>query len=328
VQFPDLIMFDFMSDIVGGDSSTMMVSAFVFLSAAALAFGIMAVLQVRMAVKRRAAEIGTGPASAATDDPRSLRYASKVATQRLIEYTTKHYSGENAGDVKELRRRLIQAGYLDQRAPAFFFLARAVAAIVLAVAAFFAAPYILRDDSSLFWPTVLAGGIFGYFAPNVYLGRVISTRQVEHRAGFPDFMDLLVVCADAGLSMEAALDRVGRELADSYRSLSANIHMATLEMRAGRTLSETLDHLADRLGLEEARSFATLLQQSEKLGSSLTEALRVYSDDMRHKRMSRAEEKAYSLPAKLSVPLTLCVFPVVIIVILLPVYVRLKVGNY
>ena len=144
----------------------------------------------------------------------------------------------------------------------------------------------------------------------------------------PDFMDLLVVCADAGLSMEAALDRVGRELANSYRSLSANIHMATLEMRAGRTLSETLDHLADRLGLEEARSFATLLQQSEKLGSSLTEALRVYSDDMRHKRMSRAEEKAYSLPAKLSVPLTLCVFPVVIIVILLPVYVRLKVGNY
>src|SRR5213079_2925696 len=112
--------------------------------------------------------------------------------------------------------------------------------------------------------------------------RRIAGRRVEHRAGFPDFMDLLVVCADAGLSMEAALDRVGRELADSYRSLS------------------------------------TLLQQSEKLGSSLTEALRVYSDDMRHKRLSRAEEKAYSLPAKLSVPLTLCVFPVVIIVILLP----------
>ena len=160
------------------------------------------------------------------------------------------------------------------------------------------------------------------------MSRIIAVRQVEHRTGFPDFMDLLVVCADAGLSMEAALDRVGRELADSYRSLSANIHMATLEMRAGRTLSETLDHLADRLGLEEARSFATLLQQSEKLGSSLTEALRVYSDDMRHKRMSRAEEKAYSLPAKLSVPLTLCVFPVVIIVILLPVYVRFKVGAY
>jgi len=299
----------------------------VFLSAAALAFGVMAVIQVRLAVKRRAAEIGTG-ASQAGDDSRSLRHASKVATQRLLEYTSKHYSGENAGDVKELRRRLIQGGYLDARAPALFFLARAVAAIALAVVAFLAAPYVMRDDSGAFWPMVLGGGILGYFAPNIYLSRIIAVRQVEHRAGFPDFMDLLVVCADAGLSMEAALDRVGRELADSYRSLSANIHMATLEMRAGRTLSETLDHLADRLGLEEARSFATLLQQSEKLGSSLTEALRVYSDDMRHKRMSRAEEKAYSLPAKLSVPLTLCVFPVVIIVIMLPVFVRLKVGAY
>src|SRR6478672_5397286 len=306
----------------------MMVSAFVFLSAAALAFGVMAVLQVRLAVKRRAAEIGNTGETAQADDPRSLRYASKIATQRLIEYTAKHYSGEDAGDVKELRRRLIQAGFLDPRAPAFFFLARAACAVALAFLLALGSPYVLRDDSGMFWPMVLAGGIFGYFAPSLYLSRVISVRQVEHRTGFPDFMDLLVVCADAGLSMEAALDRVGRELADSYRSLSANIHMATLEMRAGRTLSETLDHLADRLGLEEARSFATLLQQSEKLGSSLTEALRVYSDDMRHKRMSRAEEKAYSLPAKLSVPLTLCVFPVVIIVILLPVYVRFKVGAY
>jgi tight adherence protein C len=104
--------------------------------------------------------------------------------------------------------------------------------------------------------------------------------------------------------------------------------MATLEIRAGRTMSEALEHFGDRLGLDEARSFATLLQQSEKLGSSLTDALRVYSEDMRHKRLSRAEEKAYSLPAKLSVPLIICVFPVVIIVILLPVYVRLKMGAF
>jgi tight adherence protein C len=139
-------------------------------------------------------------------------------------------------------------------------------------------------------------------------------------------MDLLVVCADAGLSMEAALDRVGRELADSYPSLGANIHMATLEIRAGRSMSEALEHLGDRLGLEEARSFAMLLQQSEELGSSMSDALRVYSDDMRHKRLSRAEEKAYSLPAKLSVPLILCVFPVLVIVIMLPAYVRVKIG--
>jgi len=150
----------------------------------------------------------------------------------------------------------------------------------------------------------------------------------EHRSGFPDFMDLLVVCADAGLSMEASLDRVGRELADSYPSLSANIHMANLEIRAGSTMTEALEHLAERLGLEEARSFSTLIQQSDELGSSITEALRVYSDDMRHKRLPRAEEKAYSLPAKLSLPMMICIFPVLFVVILLPVAVRLATGGF
>jgi tight adherence protein C len=104
--------------------------------------------------------------------------------------------------------------------------------------------------------------------------------------------------------------------------------MANLEIRAGRTMSDALEHLGDRLGLEEARSFATLIQQSEELGSSITEALRVYSDDMRHKRLSRAEEKAYSLPAKLALPMMICIFPTLFVVILLPVIVRLYSGSY
>src|SRR5205085_5312220 len=209
-------------------------------------------------------------------------------------------------------RKLVQAGFLNPSSAGFFFVARTGLAIGLTIAAFVALPIFDPDmTTSSRWLVTALSGLVGYFGPSFYLGRRIASRQNEHRAGFPDFMDLLVVCAEAGLSMEAALDRVGRELADSYRSLSANLHMVTLEIRAGRTLSEALEHLGDRLGLEEARSFATLLQQSAELGSSLTDALRVYSDDMRHKRLSRAEEKAYSLPAKLSVPLTLCVFPVV-----------------
>jgi len=174
----------------------------------------------------------------------------------------------------------------------------------------------------------MAAGLFGYVAPSIYLDRRIAGRRNEHRAGFPDFMDLLVVCADSGLSMEAALERVGRELGDTYPSLCANLHMANLEIRAGRTMTEALDHLGDRLGLDEARSFATLIQQSAELGSSITDALRVYSDDMRHKRLSRAEEKAYSLPAKLTIPMMLCIFPVLFVVILLPVIVRLSTGHY
>jgi tight adherence protein C len=312
---------------MSADDPTVMLSLLVFLAAATLAFGVMATIHVRGAVKRRAAEVLAGGPERA-DDKRSLRYASRKAAQKLIDYTTRHYSGSDDGDKRQLRARLLQAGFLDPRAVAFFFIGRLAAAAALAGIAFLFAPMVINGPDGMLWMSAWVAGLLGYFTPNLYVNRRIATRQTEHRTGFPDFMDLLVVCADAGLSMEAALDRVGRELSDSYPSLSANVYMATLEMRAGRTLSEALEHFGDRLGLEEARSFATLLQQSEELGSSLTEALRVYSDDMRHKRMSRAEEKAYSLPARLSVPLMVCIFPVILIVIMLPVYVRFKMGAY
>jgi tight adherence protein C len=302
----------------------LMMSVLVFAATATLAFGIMATVRVRSDVKRRAAGLAVDAGQAGEVSSRSLRHASIKATQRLIDYTNRHFSPSAEGDLRRLRKRLIQAGFLDPRAGAFYFLARLVTAVVVTGIAFLLAPVLLGSNSQMFWPLIWFAAIGGYMTPSAYLSRRIARRRNEHRAGFPDFMDLLVVCADAGLAMEAALDRVGRELADSYPSLSSNIYMTTLEMRAGRTMSEALEQLADRLGLEEARSFAILLQQSEELGSSLTEALRVYSDDMRHKRMSIAEEKAYSLPAKLSVPLILCIFPVIIIVIMLPVYVQFK----
>jgi tight adherence protein C len=319
-----------LSPIIGNNPATL-VSALIFFAAAALSLGIMSVLRNRAELKRRASSIVVDVPGRGNDasDKRSLRYASISAAQKLIEYTTKHYSSADDANMKVLRRRLIEAGLLDPRAPAFFFIARTALAIVFAAIAMPVVPTLLTElTPAWFWMCVLAAGMMGYMAPSLYLDRRIKGRQTEHRAGFPDFMDLLVVCADAGLSMEASLDRVGRELSDSYPSLSSNIHMATLEIRAGRTLSEALEHLADRLGLEEARAFATLLQQSAELGSSLTEALRVYSDDMRHKRLSTAEEKAYSLPAKLSVPLVLCIFPVLVIVTMLPAYIRVKFGPF
>ena len=313
---------DAIFDLIPFDDPTLMVSVLVFAATAMVAFGVMATVRVRSDVKRRAAGLSIDAAQSGDTGSRSLRHASIKATQQLIDYANQHFSPAGEGEVKQLRKKLLQAGFLDPRAGAYYFVSRIGMALVMAVVGFFVAPFIL--DESWFWPAVWIFGMGGYMSPSLYLNRRIAQRCEEHRMGFPDFMDLLVVCADAGLSIEAALDRVGRELADSYRSLSQNIYMATLEMRAGRTMSEALEHLADRLGLEEARSFATLLQQSEELGSSMTDALRVYSDDMRHKRMSIAEEKAYALPAKLSVPLILCIFPVIIIVIMLPVYVQVK----
>jgi tight adherence protein C len=317
---------DILFDVLG-DSSLNVLALIVFVATAATAFGVMALVHSRGAVKRRAAGINNYSGELAVSE-HSLRRSSLKAIQRVLDYTSKHYEAGDKGEGKVLRRRMVQAGIYNSQAVAMFFVARTVLAVGLAAAAFIVLPMVMEPSSSIQWLAVMAAGLLGYVAPSVYLDRRIASRRNEHRAGFPDFMDLLVVCADSGLSMEAALERVGRELGDSYPSLCANLHMANLEIRAGRTMTEALDHLGDRLGLDEARSFATLIQQSAELGSSITDALRVYSDDMRHKRLSRAEEKAYALPAKLTIPMMLCIFPVLFVVILLPVIVRLSVGHY
>jgi tight adherence protein C len=313
---------------VFGDRSSMMLALLVFLAATILAFGVMAAIHARGAVKRRAAGIAEPVAGAG--EARALRNSSLKAVQRLLDYTSKHYSAseKNKGELKVLRRRLIQAGIFDARAVGYFFVARTALAVGLALASFLLVPMLVTPSGSMLGLMVIAGGIIGYVGPSMYIDRRIAARRIEHRTAFPDFMDLLVVCADSGLSMEPSLERVGRELAGSYPSLCANLHIANLEIRAGRSMTEALEHLGDRLGLEEARAFATLIQQSAELGSSITDALRVYSDDMRHKRLSRAEEKAYSLPAKLSLPMMICIFPVLFVVILLPVFVRLYTGHY
>jgi tight adherence protein C len=268
------------------DSSTMVMALLVFLAAGTLAFSLMVAVRVRGAVRKRTSRI----MNAEERHGRSLQNSSAKAVTRLLEYTTKHYSTANEENMKVLRRRLVQAGIYDPRGVAYFFIGRTALAICLAIAMFIFFPLVKQTSTSMLWLVSIAGGMAGYVGPSMYIDRRISARKLEHRSGFPDFMDLLVVCADSGLSMEASLERVGRELGQSYPSLSANIHLTNLEIRAGRPLKEALEHFADRLALEEARAFATLINQSIDLGSSITDAMRVYSDDMRHKRLSRAEE--------------------------------------
>lgn len=314
---------------VFGDRSTTLLALMVFAATAALAFGVMATAHARSSVKRRAAGIAEYSGERDVAEQKNLRGSSARAVQRLIDYTTKHYSAEQGGgEAKVLRRRLIQAGIFNPRAVAYFFILRTALALGLAFGASVGLPMVANLTPSMFWMGVSVGGLAGYLIPGLYIDRQIKKNRDEHRAGFPDFLDLLVVCADSGLSIEAGLERVGRELGGSYPSLCANIHMTSLEIRAGRTMTDALEHFGDRLGLEEARAFATLIQQSAELGSSINEALRVYSDDMRHKRLSRAEEKAYSLPAKLTLPMMLCIFPVIFVVIMLPVVVRIATAKY
>ncbi len=137
-------------------------------------------------------------------------------------------------------------------------------------------------------------------------------------------MDLMVVCAEAGLSPRASLDQVARELIGSFPYLGANLYLTSLELRAGRPLHEAIDNLERRVRIDEIKSLGSLLRQAEELGSSLTQALRVFSEEMRDKRLTRAEERAHALPVKLVFPLAIYVFPVMLVVIMLPLAIRIK----
>jgi len=146
----------------------------------------------------------------------------------------------------------------------------------------------------------------------------------QYRTAFPDFMDLLVVCVEAGLALQPALERIKRELASASPQFSANLHFVGLELRAGSSLSAALESLAKRLDFEEAYSLASLLKQSEELGTSLSAALRVYGEEMRDKRYMRAEALAHALPVKIVLPVGFCIFPVILVVLFLPLIIRIK----
>jgi tight adherence protein C len=172
--------------------------------------------------------------------------------------------------------------------------------------------------------TIIAiAGALGIFAPDAFLSRKRRQLEVQYRTVFPDILDLLVVCVDAGLSVEAALNRITGEITKRSRNFGINLAIMSAEMRAGRSFVDALGSMADRLIIPEARSLVALLRQSQEIGSDVGEALRVFSDEMRDKRLLRAEEQANKLAVKMTLPLALFIFPVVLMVVMLPVVIRI-----
>ncbi|TIO75681.1 MAG: type II secretion system F family protein [Mesorhizobium sp.] len=276
----------------------------------------------RNEVKRRLKVEVAEPVEQAEPAPRKNANAVR---EKAVRRAQEFYAKSDPENVARLRLKLIQAGYMEPRAVGMFFLIRFAALVGAAFAAFLINHWVASAESTMTsrWTFIILSGAAGYFLPGLVLSQKVREKMREYRNGFPDFMDLMIVCSDAGMSMEAGIERVSRELARTYPSLSQNLQLVSLELRAGRSLDDALKALADRLSLDEVRSFATLLQQSKELGTSLSGSLRVFSDEMRHKRMSLAEEKAHALPAKMSVPVTVCILPVVLMVAIIPIVVKL-----
>lgn len=222
-----------------------------------------------------------------------------------------------------LRIKFMNAGIRYARAPEIFFGLKTLLPVVFALPAFL----ILRGMSDLtgmkLLLLVLCTAATGCYLPNLMLHFAATNRAREIFDNFPDAVDLMLVCVEAGLGLDSALARVADEFVGKSSALAEELHLSNLEMRAGSTREKSLRNLALRAGVEELRSFAAMLTQADKFGTSIGESLRVFSDDLRHKRQVRAEEHAAKVPTKMLFPLVLFIFPSIIMVVLGPAIIQI-----
>lgn len=255
----------------------------------------------------------------------SAERPSKALDAFIARYFNEQRFGVDESLRGKLRRELIRAGFFRNNAINYYIFARIAAAIVLPATAYFAASTFIPDSKFAWLLKLLIISIslmVAVFGPDVYLARRHRALIADYRRSFPDLLDLLVVCVDSGLSLEAALNRITSEILKQNRALGSNLLMLGAEIRAGRSTVEALASFADRLGLDEARSFALVLRQSVELGSDIGDALRVFSDEMRDRRLLLAEEQANKLPVKMVFPMALLIFPVILGMIMIPLAIR------
>jgi tight adherence protein C len=219
-------------------------------------------------------------------------------------------------ELSQLRLRLVQAGYRRDEAMPIFFGIR----ILFALALFgtFASSFLMRPNMSF----ALGGLALGYILPGMVLARMAKRRAHRIRLSLADALDLLVVSVEAGLGLDQALTRVGNELAFAYPDLSDELRLVNLELRAGKARPDALRNLAERTGVDDLGSLVTMLIQTDKFGTSVATALRVYSETLRTKRRQRAEEAAAKTGVKMVFPLVFCIFPAIWVVTIGPAAIK------
>jgi tight adherence protein C len=225
----------------------------------------------------------------------------------------------------KLRQELLRAGFFHPNAINYYIFARMGAVVALPLLTYIFIVTVLGGSSAVVkFLMVAVMTTIAILGPDAYIGYRQRKLRDEYGTVFPDMLDLLVVCIDAGLGLEAALDRISHQVIKKHRALGMNLLMMGTETRAGRSTIDALTSFSDRIGLDQARSFAATLRQSIELGSDVSDALVVFSDEMRERRLMRAEERANTLPVKMLIPLGMFIFPVILMVIMLPIGVKLS----
>lgn len=237
-------------------------------------------------------------------------------TRHVIGGVVEHFEKilpRSPEEISVVQQRLVRAGLRSDTAVKTFYGAKVITPLVLVLLAWVTGAYHIGP----LFVFALAAGI-GFLAPDFWLGRKIANRQAEIRKGLPDVLDLLVICVEAGLSLDQATARTAQELVKAQPALSDELGIVALEQRAGRARSDAWKHLADRTDVEVVRNLVSMLVQAEQFGTSIGKTLRVHSDTLRTKRVQEIEEKAAKLSVKLLFPLVLFIFPSLFLVVLGP----------
>ncbi|MDP1678886.1 MAG: type II secretion system F family protein [Candidatus Nitrotoga sp.] len=223
-----------------------------------------------------------------------------------------------------LRTRFMHAGYRSTSVPYFYFGGKTLLALILPTffILFVGISRIQLETSGLVFFFLLLSAI-GYYLPNIILARMIFVRQRDLFENFPDAIDLMTVCVEAGLGLDAAMQKVGEEMYIKCKPLAEELHLVNLEMRAGRTRQDALRNLALRTGVEEIEGLVNMLVQADRFGTSIATSLRIHSDMLRTKRRLRAEEAAAKIALKLLFPLIFFIFPSLLLVLLGPAMIQI-----
>jgi tight adherence protein C len=277
-------------------------------------------------VARRRARLAGGPAGGPVGDGGRVNVGQAVSgVMSGVRRIGDRMLIQDPSQLTALRARLVQAGYYSREAAAVYLGAKAATMIGAIAGIVLMLPLVVGKHGGM--GVLAVGAVFALVAimgPDHVVKNRRTKREREYREGFPDLLDLLVASVEAGLSLDAGVLRVTEELQRRYGNLAEHLRVLTLELRAGRSRKDAWGAFSERLGIDEARSLATMLRQAEEMGTSLADTLAIFSEDMRSKRMLVAEEKAMALPAKMMLPLILFIFPCLVGVLMLPAIYRIK----
>jgi tight adherence protein C len=307
-----------LAESMAGSGGLVLILALVFSCALLLSFGIATIVNERAETRRRllGGEEHYAAGSHGGLSQRDPLQGLGGTMERIAQFIL---PGGQMEPTSELRRQMVQAGFYNLRVIRVYYAARILLAAGFGVGTVMLIP-LLKPDATVSSIIVLGAAVaaLGFFVPTYYISRRTTKRQTAIREGFPDSLDMLLVCVESGLGIDGAIARVSREIGRAHPLVAEHFALVGNELRVGRAREAALRAMSDRVGIDEVTSLVSLLVQTDRLGTSMADALRSHAYEMRNTRMLRAEEKAYKLPVKLSAPLIFFILPALLIVILSP----------